>query len=201
MVGECCAKKIEHLVLSGIFLHHDYDTIPHTKDDLEEATLTPAEIGDAVERLQNHVAGVDRFASDIAKRAGIPTGRMRVTTSDNPWKADDAAWFKANPSRSHRLRPMFPGEETTLFDPGNRTALPPNHAFQVLVRQVQPGMRARVPFGRNTEVPIPDIEPLMHALFDLAGGTGKTKGVISTAEIAKLARSYAEAAEKNTRTN
>ena len=195
LAGECCAKKIKHTVLSGLFLYQDYDTIPTATVASEEATLTSVQIENAVERLQNHVISVDQLAHDISKRAGIQNGKTRVTTSDNPWKVDDAEWFKANPARSHRLRSMFPSEGATLFDPSETTILPPNHELQVLVRQVKPGVRVRVQFGRNTDVPIPDIESLIHALFDLVGGASKKQGVIGSVELAKLAMSYADMAD------
>jgi hypothetical protein len=58
---------------------------------------------------------------------------------------------------------MFPNE------PGMPDWPPlPGHEFQVLVRQVEPGARIRLPFGRNLNVEILDNEATIHALFDLA---------------------------------
>jgi hypothetical protein len=130
------------------------------------------------------------IAADMAKRAGVWGAPIALTTADTSWKRDDAAWFKANPHRSHRLRPMFPGEAPTLMR--EPAALPPRHEHQVLVRQVEPGQRVRLVFGRNLDCPIPDAEAVLHALFDLAarGEAGKTASV---AEVAELALRYAAA--------
>jgi hypothetical protein len=68
------------------------------------------------------------------------------------WQADDREWFKANPGRSHRLRQRFPGE--TFGDSTPLAAPPPRHEFQVLVRQLEPGKRTRLPFCRNIDCAI-----------------------------------------------
>jgi hypothetical protein len=48
-----------------------------------------------------------------------------------------------------------------------RLPTPPDCELQVLVRQVEPGKRVRVGFHRLLEMPIPDDENFIHALFDL----------------------------------
>jgi hypothetical protein len=108
--------------------------------------------------------------------------------SDSPWKADDAAWFEANPTRSHRLRPILAGEAEQLFDGSSVPVLPPGHEYQVLVRQVQPGNRLRLPFGLNLEIHIPDVEAVAHALFDVVAGS--EGGVVNGREVIELAKRY-----------
>jgi hypothetical protein len=74
---------------------------------------------------------------------------------------------------------------------------PPGHEFQIIVRQVLPGRRLRLPFCRNVAVDIPDVEPLLHALFDLFcphdGDTRQPGDLVSVREVAALAMKYAEA--------
>jgi hypothetical protein len=48
-----------------------------------------------------------------------------------------------------------------------------------------------MPFCRNTSVPIPDIEEVLHALFDVVSGGGDQARIISVAEIAEIAVRYA----------
>jgi hypothetical protein len=107
-----------------------------------------------------------------------------------PWQEDDRQWFARHPSRSHRLRPMFPGE---LFSGSAPSAPPaPRHSVEVLVRQIQPGMRSRLPFFRNLEVGIPDCEPLIHALYDVHSDQTRPAGsTVGVAEVAKIVRRYA----------
>lgn len=55
----------------------------------------------------------------------------------------DAAWFRANPHRRHRIRPAVPGE----FAPqGELPPMAPGFRRFVAVRQIQPGFRVRIPF-------------------------------------------------------
>ena len=84
---------------------------------------------------------------------------------------------------------MFPGETARVKLP----AVPPDHEFQVLVRQVAPGSRARFAFCRNIKVEIPDLEPVIHALFDLASDSRPAGSVLNTKEVAQLAQKYAAA--------
>jgi hypothetical protein len=116
---------------------------------------------------------------------------MSVSVLGNAWKTEDAAWFKTNPKRSHRLRAIFAGEELTLFNPSGMPDPPPGHEFQVVVRQIKSGTRMRVPFCRSMEIPIPDIEAAIHAIFDIVSGERQKQGVISVKELAELAIKYA----------
>ena len=51
--------------------------------------------------------------------------------------------------------------------------------MQILLRQIEPGKRARRPFGRNLDVPIPDDETVLSALFDIFSGRGGDGQIIS----------------------
>lgn len=94
-------------------------------------------------------------------------GAGGISFSRTAWKSDDQKWFRQNPKRSHRLRRMFAGEEQT-FPP--LWPSPPHHEWQVIVRQHRVGKRERRPFCRDTRETIPDVEPVVHALFDHGGG-------------------------------
>jgi hypothetical protein len=131
------------------------------------------------------------ITADMVKRAGVGGFPTALSVTDNPWKRDDAAWFRANPRRSHRLRPMFPGEAPTLMR--RSIALPSRHEMQVVVRQVEPGKRVRLAFGRNLDCPIPDVEAILHAMFDLVA-RGDLGEVLPVATVAELAQRHAAAA-------
>ena len=81
-----------------------------------------------------------------------------LTLLDASWKDDDRAWFEENPSRAHRLRRLFPGEIDSSLLPGEA---PPGHEWQIVVRQLEPGIRVKAPLCRNTACPIPDVEPVV----------------------------------------
>jgi hypothetical protein len=102
-----------------------------------------------------------RRVERLAKWVGVL--KLPVFLEDSIWKADDAKYFKDHPQRSHRLRRMYPHELGMPDWPP-----PPGHEFQVLVKQVEPGARIRLPFGRNFNVEILDNEATLRALFDFA---------------------------------
>jgi hypothetical protein len=108
-------------------------------------------------------------------------------TGDAAWKRDDARWFRKHRDRSHRLRQRFPGEPCFR---GDEPAMPPGHEVQVLIRQVEPGVRVRVGFIRNLEVEIPNSEPILHAIFHIVSTERDRTTPITVAEIAALALKY-----------
>ena len=128
-----------------------------------------------------------------ARRAGVPhlAEKLIPHIADTTWKDDDRRWFESNPTRSHRLRPSFPDEFSSIAD---IPVPPPGHELHVLVRQVEPGMRIRHGFFHNTKTDVPDIEPVLHALFDVAAGRKETHP-ISVEEVAELALKYAGVGE------
>lgn len=188
--GECCAGKLKERVLTGVYVNrNNYGGFQQTNAPRNPTSLRPEQIAGAVAGLQDHFAKIDPAGAEILKRAGVPSMTPILNTADSAWKADDAAWFTANPTRAHRLRPTLPGELGTLFPGGMVPAVPERHEFQVLIRQVKPGVRVRTPFCRNVDTPIPGIEAVLHALFDTVSGS--KGGVVSVREVAKLARQYA----------
>lgn len=190
IAGECCRPKLALEVGSGLYVKGDYDVLgkPSAR---RPAGGTVDDVPGTVERLRNAIAGIDDIADSAAQRAGISSTRRQVSLADNPWKADDAAWFQAHPDRSHRLRGLLPGElESFPPDAAPSAGLPDDHEIQIVIRQIQPGQRIRVPFGRNLETPIPDIEPVIHALFDSISARRAGSATISVSEVASIAKRY-----------
>jgi hypothetical protein len=125
--------------------------------------------------------------------------------SDNfaaPWKEDDAAWFAANPRRTHRLREAYPGELEAMCSlrDGSRNNLTREdfpHVY-VVVRQIQSGLRVRRPsIWLHLAKPLPQTDEFAHALFDylasphrvLASGEAPG-GTFVQADIERLAENY-----------
>ena len=138
------------------------------------------ETGAVVERC---LAGL----SEIVRAAG-ESSDIWLNVQSSPWKRDDAEWFKAHPQRAHRVREQFPGE-LERSDPIDF----------VVVRQIKPGQRARVPFtlvdcGADAlEMMVAlakraDDEAATHTLFDLTQAGGR---LIPTVELAELIARYA----------
>ena len=74
-----------------------------------------------------------------------------------PHVRDDRQWFAAHPRRTHRIRPAYPAEQRS--EHGGKPAT------HVVVRQVRPGARLRIGFAPPE--PLPDVEELGHAAFDV----------------------------------
>jgi hypothetical protein len=184
-VGECCVGKLRTVEAAGLYCSADR---PHELPPPANAeALSPEEVIEGVEAYQQYIAMADKLAADAGKRAGLPEGApVAVFLSDNAWKDDDRLWFEAHSDRSHRLRRPFAGEK---YYRGDRPPIaPPRHESQILVRQLQPGMRIRASFIRNLAIDIPDYEPILHALFDVVS-SGRTT-TISVEEVAALAEKY-----------
>jgi hypothetical protein len=197
LVGECCRRELKEGILAGVYVDQRYQSLPFGQTGQGTQPRSPSEIAEAVDAMQRSFQRLDQAANTIKAKGGIAAKDARINTTDSPWKDDDARWFKANPTRSHRLRSAFAGELKDL--PHADEPIPPGHEYQMLVRQVEPGTRLRIVFYRNVEVPIPDIEPLIHAAFDLVSSS--EGGLLSTQEVADLALKYAAAAEGGTPRN
>jgi hypothetical protein len=191
LVGECCRGKLRETILSGLYVDQRYRNTSLGQSGQGPQPRSPSEVAQAIDAMQRSFQRIDQATDTIKAKGGIAAKNVRLNTLDSPWKDDDARWFAANRTRSHRLRLAFAGELEGL--PFSAEPIPAGHEFQILVRQVQPGTRLRIAFCRNMEVPIPDIEPLLHAAFDMVSAS--EGGVLSTDEMADLALRYAVAAE------
>lgn len=189
LVGECCQAQVADVVIQGMFLDGSVDDLVPLIPTTGRRNHQPAEIERAVAGMRNIFAERQAMAAEISKRAGLPRGRSKVFSRETAWKSDDMRWFEQHPARSHRLRPIIDDEaEATGF--AMDTPMPPRHEMQVLVRQVEPGKRMRLAFGRNLDVPIPDDETVLHALFDIVGADGGSGEVISMDMMRKAIERY-----------
>lgn len=103
-------------------------------------------------------------------------------------------FFLQNPHRTHRMRDAYDGE----WDHRKPQPLPAGYVLKSLVRQLEPGARMRVPWGRlagideGEEVP----DEVVHALFDFAyANPGKTPDAEDLAAMEAHALSLLAAAE------
>jgi len=180
-VGECCKAKLAWIDGCGLYLApgHKYEGFGFG-NGTGDLYSSPEEALAARQTFQEIVSARDEIAADMAHKGGFHGVIPYLCVEDSPWKTDDKNWFKNHPDRSHRLRPMFPGE-MQLPD------LPPGQEWHVIVRQVEPGQRIRLPICHVTDGPaLPDIEPMLHALCDLA----QRDKVIKVKDVAKLALKY-----------
>jgi hypothetical protein len=82
----------------------------------------------------------------MAEKAAIDAflAKIHSCSGTDPWAQDDREWFKNNPDRSHRVRPLYSEAEAEHF---KRTAgCPPSgtRLVGVAVQQVEPGFRIRI---------------------------------------------------------
>lgn len=189
VVGECCVDQLNIVIGEGVYLAKGYDVLEHVGTS-GRAPSSHEEIDQAVSAIQAYVTNADQRAGDIIRRAGVTSERGSVNMLPSPWKADDAEWFEDNPSRSHRLRAAHAGEVEALPLDYKEAPLPHRHEMQIVVRQVEPGARIRMAFGRNLDMPIPEDEAVLHALFDTISANRPGDKVISVTEIATLAARY-----------
>lgn len=188
LTTECCRSQLVVEAMTGLYTNRFPEAMPAISGKRRSKVAPQGELTNALDALQSHFSAIDDIATDARKRAGV-RGTGAVNLQASAWKADDAAWFASHPDRSHRLRPMADDEAAT-YPPGLvDQPMPENHRFEVVIRQIEPGRRVRLPFGRNVSVPIPDHEAIIHALFDriaAGGGPGRVVSVREIAEVAKL---------------
>lgn len=187
LVGECCAQQLQSLYAQGVYSAAPYNDLLFKGGTANRSSAEQA--AEAVEACQQFIAETDSCVSAaIAKRAGLMQAPP-VQYADSDWKRADAAFFNANPKRAHRLRPEFSGEHASS---GELEALLPGHEFYVLVRQVMPGVRVRLHLQWKIDIPIPDSEALVHALYDLYSGRQPGESV-TTQEVLTRAVKYQHA--------
>lgn len=113
-----------------------------------------------------HTIGVFIMTSgNVAKRAaaGVPDD-MPVVLDFDPscWKDSDRAWFEAHPERTHRARSPQLGE---LEKMGIEILLDPGMIEMMIVRQVEPGHRYKIPCSAFPEMNVDD-DRVLSVLFD-----------------------------------
>lgn len=191
LAGECCQNQLDVVMGSGVYINQNTDAILNAIGQMKGGSGSQP-VADALEasrNLQSGIGGLDRIVQSTMQRAGVTGPVSGISLSDTPWKTDDALWFENHPDRSHRLRPMHAGEQETLPPEMKEAVIPVDHRWEILVRQIKQGQRVRSAFCRNTSMDIPDIEEVIHAIFDTVAHPrpGET---ITVQEIAALAKRY-----------
>ncbi|MEG3176155.1 hypothetical protein U1872_07945 [Sphingomonas sp. RB3P16] len=181
LVGECCLKRLKIGIIKGVFLTPDFPFPLNSRKSDPNEVRSPEEVNEAINAFRSVGKMREGERRKIAARAGIDPKSAIMNTSTTEWKTDDANWFAANPSRTHRLRPMIGGEKESFGAVGNQQ-VPLFHQLQVLVRQVEPGARVRLPFGRDLRTQIPDDDNILYAMFD-AFSQGQGGTFVSTADV------------------
>lgn len=173
----------------GVYVNKNIDAMPRGNHGDRSHPISQEDAATVIESIQSHFTGLDEMTGDLLRKAGLQLPPTNVSFESSPWKADDAAWFNSHPRRSHRMRQMYKGEASSLSKDVKLGEPPEKYRYEILVRQVDVGKRVRTVFCRNTEVPIPDEEEVVHAIFDIVAQSGKT-GVITSDEVEVLAAKY-----------
>jgi hypothetical protein len=98
-----------------------------------------------------------------------------ITILESPWLVDDREWFAAHPDRTHRVRPAFPGEV--------------KQGTHVVVRQIAPSLRKRIPFSPRADLPVSTEELNRRDIFGwatfdlLSEAAAQGRAVVPPAEI------------------
>jgi hypothetical protein len=196
-VGECCVRRLEAIYFVGVFLHDKHGVYAGVggKAPGSGKSYSVEQIAAAVARTQKNIQILDEEFGDldaVLKRGGVPNARF-TGLDDPPWKVADAEWFEQHPERSHHARLPMAGE-AEAFGLDRREPPPQDHGLCMLVRQVEPGRRIRTAiFMPEPTLPVPDLEPLAHALFDIAARDAGTGRPVRKAEVMALCERYMNA--------
>ncbi|MEE4183740.1 hypothetical protein [Pseudomonas viridiflava] len=191
LAGECCQTHLDVVMGSGVYINQNTDAILNVLGQAKgDSGGQPASDAlDASRRLQSGIGSLEEMVEHTKRRAGVTGPVQGISLTDTPWKSDDAQWFDSHPDRSHRLRPMHPGEQDTLPVKMRDAIIPDDHRWEILVRQIKKGQRVRSAFCRNTRVEIPDVEAVIHAIFDNVINP-QHLGAVTVQEVAELAKLY-----------
>lgn len=193
LTSDCCKHKIEVLV-EGVYITKDYDSVKKQEASKTSPRSRPTDAAEPVNTMQSYFNTLDTVADEVGQKAGLTKPPNVISVENNPWKSDDAQWFKTHPDRSHRMRLAFADETVSL--PPHFGDMPAGHELVMLVRQVEVGKRVRIPFARNTSKEIPDEEAVIHALFDIASKPQKS-AVVKIDDVQTGAAKYRASDKKN----
>jgi hypothetical protein len=166
LAGECCIDRVVEVFELGLVSDRGYDFLTSRSAEAavaQSGAPTSAQIAGKIAADQKLIERADALLAGVERRGGVgPVGNVGLL--GHPWKDDDRKWFERNPSRAHRMRPPFPGE-----DEDETTKAPAGHARVMLLRQVEPGRRLKFDFYIRTNLlPLPDTEAVANALFEVA---------------------------------
>jgi hypothetical protein len=110
LAGVCCADRMASILTIGLFVNN-----AEAAQVLRAANVTGTgkscsteQAVEAVMGFRNVFSKLDAFKAEFARGSGVDLERTRMNFEESPWKADDAAWFKAHPDRAHRVREKVP---------------------------------------------------------------------------------------------
>lgn len=112
LTSNCCVRK---LMGSGVYVNQNTDAIVSLLEQAPGKRMPAPDLYAAVDRLRSGVDGVDAMTEEVMRKGGIVTRPTGISLTDTPWKSDDAAWFERNKNRTHRMRPIHPGEREQLL--------------------------------------------------------------------------------------
>jgi hypothetical protein len=189
LTSSCCVRKLEMIMGSGVYIKQNTDAIVSVLEQAPGKRMPVQDGFAAVDRLRSGIDAVDAMTEEVMRKGGMVTSPTCISLSNTPWKSDDAAWFERNKNRTHRMRPMHPGEQEQMPLHLQQFQIPEGHRCEILVRQVVKGQRIRSLFFRNTEIDIPDSDEVIHAIFDIVAAGGGD-GVIRPELILAIAEQY-----------
>jgi hypothetical protein len=190
LTGECCARRLESILVSGVYVNKNLDALPRGDLHGKPEPVSQEEVTSAIGTIQSVFSKLDKMSGHVTSPAGVEISYSSISNSGAPWRSDDAAWFERNPKRSHRIRPLWAGEGANMSKGLVLLPTPVNFRYEVIVRQLEVGTRIRALFCRNMDAPTAMVEEVLHALFDILAQRGRT-GVISSDEVAEIAVKYA----------
>jgi hypothetical protein len=166
LAGECCTSRVAVTFGRGLYSGRKSDFLLRREPKSNTEPVSNEQIAKAIATHQEIIADADKEFAHI-ERWGGGIRATHVGLLDTPWKDDDRKWFVQNHGRSHRMRPPFPGELDQMA-----AELPAGRTVIMLVRQVAPGQRLKVPFDPDVILlpGSPHDEAFAHALFEVAVG-------------------------------
>ena len=153
ITGECCKDKLDLIVSLGLYTNRAWD----------KAGSGAVYTAEQAEAMVDVSIKLFKLADTAAQMTGTGVRASLESLRERPWKADDRQWFLAHPSRAHRVRQTLPGE-TAPTAQGHVLPLPEQCC--VIVRQIEPGSRLRLPVATSKPELFPDDEAFLHAYFD-----------------------------------
>lgn len=111
LAGECCERSVVTPMVPGVYPTRAIDgLLPLANAGARKGGTSPENVERAIGAIRSHFGDLDSRTQALMQRGGIAAQAKNIFVADQPWKANDPAWFQDNPDRSHRLRPMLEGE-------------------------------------------------------------------------------------------
>lgn len=140
----CCKEKLAVILREGVYITQNLGSITKfsSQSHMQMHAASPSQ---TVGLIQSHFESLESLSSNLMARAGVASSRHEAASTDTPWKSVDAAWFKKNPKRYHRLRRAIEGELDSIPKDITQADVPEGYQLDIVIRQISPGQRARFP--------------------------------------------------------